>query len=144
MAVVAGAGCSSMGGGDKTDSQDLSQTGPSIVNARLSPEKIELNRQFAPPQPVEVLAEVKDFTSPISDVKLRFLRVPMEIPMKHVNGTTWRAELTPQQLKTLAVGGQTITYQANVIARNENGQIAVSREPIDVAVAAPDLAQPTG
>jgi hypothetical protein len=44
----------------------------------------------------------------------------------------------------LAVGGQTMTYEANVIARNLKGQLGVSREPIQVAVSAPDLAHATG
>lgn len=130
--------------GEKQASQELTETGPNVVNVRSNPDVVSLNRNYQPSGPAEVLAEVKDFTSPIQDVKLRFTNIPLEIPMQHVAGTTYRAELTPQQLKALAVGGQTMTYDANVIARNSKGQIAMSKQPVQVAVKAPDLKTETG
>jgi len=137
-------GCSTFGKGNKTSANDLAANGPTIVDARTNPGTFELNRNLQAAGPTEILAEVKDFTSNIDEVRLRFVNVPMEIPMKNIGGSTWRAELSAEQLKKLAVGGQTMQYQVNVIAKNADGQTAVSREPIQVSVKAPDMAQPTG
>ena len=123
-------------------SSTISTSGTSLRRYELTTPK--LDRSLQPTQQAEVIAEVKDFTSNVTEVRLRFVRVPMEIRMQNIGGTTWRAQLTPKQLQTLAVGGQTMTYEANVIARNREGLIGVSKEPVEVAVSAPDLGQPTG
>jgi hypothetical protein len=64
--------------------------------------------------------------------------------MKYQGGTTWRAELTKDQLKLLAVSGQTMRYDANVIATNANGQVGMSREPIEIAIKAPEVVRSAG
>ena len=130
--------------GQSESSQNLSANGPTILNARLQPSTIELNTKLQPHQPAEVLAEVKDFNSNISDVKLRFIHVPLEIQMKNIGGTTWRAVLTQKQLQLLAVSGKTMNYEANVIAKNEAGQTAVSSDPVMVAVKTPEVVQTYG
>jgi hypothetical protein len=132
-------GCSSLPG--STSGKDISSagSGPTVVNARVTPSTIELNRNMQPMTPAEILADVKDFQSPVKEVKLRFLHVPLQIPMERVSGTTWRAILTPEQLQMLAVSGKTITYEATVIARDERGQTSVSQSPITVAIKAPDV-----
>ncbi|HUP58126.1 MAG TPA: hypothetical protein VM598_11780 [Bdellovibrionota bacterium] len=135
--------CSSLGGKTASDEQ-LSSQGPTILNARVSPSPIELNTQLQPTQQVEILADVKDFNANINDVRLRFVNVPLEVPMKNVGGTTWRATLSPKQLQMLAVSGKTMEYQANVIAKNEAGEVAVGSDPLMVAVNTPDLAKDTG
>ncbi len=136
---IVGAGCSSMG--SKTG-QDMSPTGPTVVNAKSNPTTIELNQSFQPQSPASVTAEVKDFSSKVTDVRLRFVRVPMEIRMENVGGTTWKAELTPQQIRTLAVGGETMSYEANVVARNKEGMVAVSPTPVEITVKTPELTSP--
>ena len=143
MFLAFASGCSTFKG-KSTSANDLAANGPTIVGARTNPGTFELNRNLQPAGPTEILAEVKDFTSSISEVRVRFVNVPMEVPMTHIGGSTWRAELTPAQLKMLAVGGQTMEYQVNVIAKNADGQTAVSHEPLQVSVKSPDLAQPTG
>jgi hypothetical protein len=141
--LLAMGACSSLG--SKNTGQELSSTGPNVVDVRSTPSTIELNNNWQPNQPPQILAEVKDFNSKIKEVRLRFVRAPLEIPMEFVGGTTWRASLTPQQIKTLAIGGQTTTYEVNVIARNQDGQVAVSKKPLEVAIKGPDLAAtPTG
>jgi hypothetical protein len=124
---------------------DLSASGPTVVSVQSKPSTIELTRELAPTEPgASVVAEVKDFTSAVSEVNLRFINVPLSIPMTYLGGTTWQAQLTPEQLKILAVGGRTMSYAANVIARNEEGQTAVSSEPVTVAVKTPDLTDRRG
>ena len=142
--LMAFAGCTTGPLAKGKSGQDLTSNGPNIVDVKSNPGTIELNRSLQPVGPSEVLAEVKDFTSNITEVTLRFIHVPLEVKMEHIGGTTWRAQLTPEQLKTLAVGGQTMRYEANVIAKNEEGQTATTSQPVQVAVKAPDMAQPTG
>ena len=62
--------------------------------------------------------------------------------MENVGGTTWKAELTPQQIRTLAVGGETMSYEANVVARNKEGMVAVSPTPVEITVKTPELTSP--
>ena len=141
--LLTGAACSSMPGQSES-SQNLSANGPTILNARTQPGTIELNTALQPNQPAEILADVKDFNSTITDVKLRFVHVPLELPMKNIGGTTWRAQLSPKQLQLLAVSGKTMKYDANIIAKNEAGQTAVSGEPVTVAVKTPEVAKNYG
>ena len=128
---------------DKTG-KELASTGPTVITARSNPKTIELNRNLQSNGPAEIVADIKDFTSNVTDVKVRFVRVPMEITMTHVRGTTWKAELSPQQLKTLAVAGETMSYEANIVARDKAGAIGVSSEPVDVVVRTPELIEKRG
>lgn len=134
--ALAVSGCSTVRGGKS--GQQLSSTGPTIVSVDTRPGTFELNEALQPTQDSEVVAQIKDFTSEISEVKLQFVNVPMEIPMDHVGGTTWRAVLTPEQLRSLAVAGETMNYDANVIARNEDGLSTVSADPVEIEVRAPE------
>lgn len=133
-----------MPGSNQASSEQLASTGPTILNARSEPSPIELNTALQPSQSAEIIADVKDFNSNVSDVRLRFIHVPLEIPMKNIGGSTWRATLTPKQLQLLAVAGKTMNYEANIIAKNEAGQTAITRDPITVAVKAPDQVQSFG
>jgi hypothetical protein len=137
-AVFAANGCSSMG---KTESKELSSSGPTVMNARAEPSTVELNRNLQPIQDSEILADVKDFRGKVTDVRLKFVHVPVTIPMENIGGTTWRAKLSPQQLRSLAVSGKTISYDANIVARNDQGQTATSSSTVSVAVKAPELSR---
>jgi hypothetical protein len=90
-----------------------------------------------PSQLALVTADIKDFEGNINDVRLRFTHVPIEIPMSKMSGTTWRAEISPDQLRQLAVNGQTMKYDATVIATNDKGETSQSNEPIQITVIAP-------
>ncbi|MBC7692246.1 MAG: hypothetical protein H7222_10795 [Methylotenera sp.] len=136
---VMSSACSTLKG--EKSAANIATTGPSVVSAKSQPSTFELDRQMNPTSGADVVAEVKDYSSNIAEVNLRFIHVPMTVPMTHVGGTTWTAHFTAEQLKVLAVGGQTIAYDANVIARNEDGQTAVGAETVKVAVKAPDLTQ---
>src|SRR5688572_29136386 len=66
-------------------------TGPMVANVRTTPDTVELNRRLQPSQPAEVFAEVNDQESKITEVKLRFLHAPLEVPMKNVGKNLWKA-----------------------------------------------------
>ncbi len=134
-ALVLTTACSTLSG-DKSG-EDLSQSGPTVVSAQVQPENIQLGEDWQVEQTPTITAEIKDFTASVDDVRLRFLRAPLEITMTQVGGTTWQANLTPEQVRMLAVGGETMKYEANIIARNEDGRIAVSQEPVTISVQAP-------
>ena len=122
-----------------TSAKDIAQRGPTVMNARTEPSTVELNRELKPFQKSEILADVKDFDSTISKVTVKFTQVPVQIPMTNIGGSTWRAEISPSQLKSLAVSGKTMKYEAQIEARNEKGQVAIARDPITVSVKTPDL-----
>ncbi len=129
---------------DTKKAEELSPTGPSLVGARVTPSTIELDRNLDPRQKPEILVEVKDFTSNVNDVRLRFDQVPVELKFKRVAGSTWRAELGKNELRRLAVGNQTTQYEAMIYARNDAGKIGVAREPVKVSIKAPDLSANAG
>jgi hypothetical protein len=137
-AVFAANGCSSM---SKSESKEFASNGPTVMNARAEPSTVELNRNLQPIQNSEVLADVKDFRGKVTDVRLKFVHVPVTVPMENVGGTTWRARLTPQQLRSLAVSGKTISYDANIVAKNDKGQAATSSSPVTVSIKAPEITQ---
>jgi hypothetical protein len=139
-ALLVANGCSSLPGQSESG-KSISSTGPTVLNARAEPSTVELNRNLQPIQNAEIVADVKDFTSKVTSVKLRFVDVPIQVPMENIGGTTWRAQLSSGQLRALAVSGKTINYDANIIAKNEKGQTAMSSSPVTVAVAAPDLSR---
>ena len=63
--------------------------------------------------------------------------------MENIGGTMWRAELTPQELQMLAVSGKTVKYNANVVAKNADGEMSKAL-PVTVAVKAPDYTHQFG
>jgi hypothetical protein len=128
-----------LAGGCATGGRNEGGAVPSIVYARTQPATIELNRSFQPTRTAEVLADINDSGKNVTEVKLEFTDVPLEIPMEHIGGSTWRAQLSPRQLEMLAVSGQTMRYGANVIARNSDGRAAVTHKPIEVAIKAPEM-----
>jgi hypothetical protein len=150
MCVVTGftlfTGCSSASKNHESPGKaiELSSEGPTVLNARSEPQVITLNRDLQPNRPGEVIADVKDLKSPVTDVKVQFKDLPLEVPMERVGGSTWRAELTPQQIQMLAVSGKTVKYKATVIAKDDQGVTAQSHETIEVAVQAPDLGSGIG
>lgn len=119
--------------------KDIASTGPTIMNARTTPTTIQLNQNLQPTEKPTVTADVKDFNNRVSDVKLKFIHVPVEVPMQNLGGTTWRATLTPEQLQLLAVSGRTVRYEANVVASNDKGQTAITQTPITIQIRAPEL-----
>jgi hypothetical protein len=126
------------------DSATISENGPNVLNARSEPQVVTLNKDLQPVEPGEVIADVKDFKHQITDVRLKFRNLPIEVPMENIGGTTWKAELTPGQLQMLAVSGKTMKYDADVIATNIDGKTAQTKDPVIVAVAAPDLGHGIG
>lgn len=137
-ALALSTGCSSIMGKKESD-EDIARSGPTVLYARTEPGTIELNRDLAPLQPARVIADVKDFKNQVTDVKLQFNNVPLEIPMTNVGGTTWQAEISPRQLEMLAVSGRTMSYEAQVIAKNNKGQVAMSRDPVEVEIKTPEV-----
>lgn len=119
----------------------ITVNGPSVSNERTAPKVFELNRQLQPKMVPEVLADVKDFKAGVESVQLKFLHVPLEVPMKNIGGTTWQATLSQKELQKLAVSGTTVSYDANVVAKDKNGQVAESTKPVSVIIKAPDLAK---
>ena len=110
-----------------------------MLNARTEPGTIELNTQLQPKMTAEVVADVKDFNANVTDVRLRFSQVPLEIPMQNIGGSTWRAVLSPRQLQLLAVAGRTMKYDANVVAKDEAGMTGVTRDPFTIEVKTPAI-----
>jgi hypothetical protein len=139
IGAVFGASCSSGPLATGKSDKDVAVNGPTVLDAKTSPATFELNRKLQAQSGAEVIAEVQDFEAPITKVNLRFVRVPLTVPMTHVRGSTWSAQLTPAQLKMLAVNGQTIRYQANVVAESADGRTSTTQNPITVAVKSPDM-----
>ncbi|MFL5815064.1 MAG: hypothetical protein ACJ763_15925 [Bdellovibrionia bacterium] len=134
--VMASSGCSTIKGGKS--GSDLASNGPTVVQTKTDPSTIQLDTSLAANQPANVYADVKDFTSPVQDVRLRFIHVPLELKMHNLSGSTWQATIPADALKKLAVSGQTMRYQADVIARDADGRVATTQKPIDIAVKAPE------
>jgi hypothetical protein len=132
-------GCSSVGS-KNVSPQELNQPGPTVVNPRVSPDVVKLNDRLQPLQQVQVYADVKDIQSPVTGVQLRFVEVPFEVQLRNIGGTTWQANISPDLLRKLAVGSQTVTYNANIYAEAQNGTVGVSKSPVQIKVSAPDLA----
>ena len=119
--------------------EQIATTGPTVLNAHTEPGTFMLNRQLRADQTNKVVADVKDFTSKVSSVELSFNEIPITVPMKNVGGTTWVAELSPAQLKRLAVSGKTMNYEARVEAKDEAGKIATSKGPVEVSIQTPEV-----
>lgn len=131
--------------GSGTSGKEVSSNGPTVLNVNVNPgNTIELNERLQPTTRAEVVAEVKDFGSNVQDVKLRFKNAPMEIPMDHISGTTWRAPLTQDTLQKLAVNGKTMNYEANIIAQDAKGMTASSPDSIRISVKTPEVGKTTG
>ncbi len=130
--------CSSASRTSQTSAEELSTTGPTILNVRTEPGTFEVTRELSPLQAPVILADVKDLTSKVQSVRLQFQRVPIVIDMKRVAGTTWQATLTPEQIRQLAVSGETMNYRATITARNALGRSGESAA-LDVRVKAPEV-----
>jgi hypothetical protein len=135
LAALAGnlSGCAT------TQTRDAPDTGPTIISLKAEPALVQVTRNLDAPLTPVVTADVRDGGREVREVKLRFLHLPLEVPLENVGGSIWRAKLSREQIAMLAVGGHTITYQAHVVARDDLGLIAISRHFIDVAVRTPDL-----
>lgn len=131
-------GCSSMPW-QKESGEQISTSGPTILNAHTEPGTFELNKQLKADQTNKVVADVKDFSSKLTSVELSFNEIPLSVPMRNVGGTTWVAELSPAQLKRLAVSGKTMKYEARVEAKDESGKTATSKGPIEISIRTPDI-----
>ncbi len=136
LVVMTSAGCSSSPVSGPT-SKDLAYDGPTIIDAKLEPSTIELNRDLKMNN-AQVVAEVADYGAKVKSVTLDFKDIPLKIPMKHLKASTWTATFTEKQLEKLAVNGKTMKYEAKIIAKDANGRSAESRDTITIAVKAPD------
>ena len=124
----------------KSDSgQEISRTGPTVLDTRTNPGTFSLNQNLQPMSQAQILADIKDFQGKVQDVRLRFTHIPIEVRMTQVTPSTWMATLTQDQLKQLAVNGHTMKYEANVIARDSVGQTGISQKPLEIAIKAPDI-----
>jgi hypothetical protein len=121
----------------------ISSDGPTIVYVRSEPEIVQLNRDLQPMETAQVIADVKDFKSVITNVTLTFENTPITIPMENIAGTTWRAEITPSQIEMLSVVGKTARYNAVVTAKNADGKTVTSPNPVTVAIQTPDIGKRT-
>ncbi len=137
-ATLIASGCSSSPFSRSTGGEELSQTGPTVLNARTEPGTFEVTRTLRPIQTPTILAEVKDMTAEVNTVRIMFNNAPIMIPMERVAGTTWRATLTPEQIKRLAVSGKTMKYDASIVATNSKGRQSQSAT-LDVRVKAPEI-----
>jgi hypothetical protein len=131
-------GCASMSNPIETG-RDIASTGPTVLNAKSNPATIQLNQNLQPTQAAEITADVKDFNHKISEVKLKFIHVPVEVQMQNLGGTTWRATLSAEQLQMLAVTGKTVKYEANIVANNDKGQTGITQSPLNISIKAPEL-----
>ena len=137
--VITIAGLGGCASGEKSPDQGLAAGGPVILNQRVTPDKVELNKYMQAKNPQQIFAEVQDVTANVSDVRLKFLDTPIEIPMEKIGATTWRASIPADQLKRMAVSGKTMNYKANVVARDEKGDVAVSKQPLEIKIDAPEF-----
>jgi hypothetical protein len=126
-----------------TGTDKISSEGPTIVYVRSEPEVVQLNRDLQPMETAQVIADVKDFKSVITNVTLTFENTPISIPMENIAGTTWRAEITPSQIEMLSVVGKTARYNAIVTAKNADGKTVTSPNPVTVAIQTPELGKKT-
>jgi hypothetical protein len=141
LLAVSWGGCAHNKG---VDIQREAAKGPVIINPRSEPGTVELNRFLQPKQPQQFFAEIQDFAAPVTDAKLQLNGTSIEVPMEKIGGTTWRGELSSDQLKRLAISGQKMEYQARMIARDQNGTLASSPEMINIKVAAPKFEPDAG
>jgi hypothetical protein len=137
-ASLLAAGCSSSPLTKKTGGEEISQTGPTVLNPRTEPGTFEVTRTLKPIQTPNIFADVKDMTADIQNVRLMFNNAPITVPMQKVAGTTWRATLSPDQIKRLAVSGQTMKYNASIVATNSKGRQSQSAQ-VDILIKAPQI-----
>jgi hypothetical protein len=138
MSLVAFSGCSSIG---SKSADDLAYSGPTVIDTRTDPSTFELNKNLDPKTENQVIATVKDFNSKVTDVRLRFTRVPITVALKKGEGDEWVGDISKKDLKELAVSGHTMRYDATIVAKNKNGQVATSKSPLTIYVKAPDTTQ---
>ena len=135
LACGLASGCASSG----KDLTKNAQSGPVVINPRSEPSKIELTRFLQAKEPHQFLAEIQDFSAPVTEAKVTIEGTPLEVPLQKIGGTTWRGELNSEQLKRLAISGKTIEYKARIVARDQKGVTGASEGTIEVKVAAPTL-----
>ena len=128
--------CSRMPWKQESD-KEIAKSGPTVLNAHSEPGTFELNNQQQAKQPGKVLADVKDFNSKIIEVKLNFTEIPLSVTMHNIGGTTWVAELSSEQLRSLAVPGKTMKYKSSVVAKDEQGKTASSKDHVEIEIIAP-------
>ena len=140
LLILQATACSSMPWHQES-AKNIAPTGPTVLNAHADPGTFELNNQLQPIQNNQVLADVKDFNSKVVEVKLNFTQIPLSVPMKNIGGTTWAAQLSPDQLKSLAVSGKTMKYEGTVVAKDEAGKSATSKGTVAIWVDTPEIKQ---
>jgi hypothetical protein len=114
-------------------------SGPRIINPRSNPDKIELNAYLEPQGSHEILADVQDFTAPVTEVNVQIENPATVLKMEKVGGSTWRAVIPEDLLKRMGVNGQTMDYEATVVARNQQGQSVTSEDSFTIHVEAPEV-----
>jgi hypothetical protein len=118
--------------------KEIAAAGPSVLNVRAEPTTVELNQSLIPFGQAKVIADVKDFTAPVTEVTLKFKNVPLAIPMQNTGGTTWVATLGQHDLQNLAVRGKTINYDAEIYAKDQKNQAVLTNSAVTVGIKAPE------
>ncbi len=142
------------GGGVATSGMPIAP--PVIANPRVVPNVVILGPRLDAAQPVNVYVDIKSLGSNLDKVKLRlyfasdtdqrlkFFERPVSVDMKHLEGSTWRAELSDNELKKLAINGESLKYEGHIIAQNDQGQTTVSSETITFTIQAPLVMEKKG
>jgi hypothetical protein len=139
-------GCSSFERrGETSLNQRISSKGPNIVNQKVSPSTIELDRNSNPNRKPVFQAEVMDSDAKVKEVNLKFKNLPStsvlsSLAMTKSDGLLWKTELSAEQLKALSVSGKTVSYEAIVVAKDEKGNVGSSQSPLILSVKADENA----
>jgi hypothetical protein len=149
--MLISAGCSSAPSSCQKNQASVAAPAPVIIHPRAIPEKVALTENLEISQPIEVYADIKSFNSNLDQVKLRlsfspetqqnlrFFKTPVEVSMKKVNGSTWKAELGNNELKKLGINGETLKYEGHILAQNDKGQVTISKDPIELIIQTPPV-----
>lgn len=156
FALFLGLGCSTSQTTQQQRQLEAKGSPPVVTNPRVEPKQVNLSEDLSSGRPVDILADVKTFDSPVDQVKMRlnfapstdqnvrFFKRPVEVELHRQVGTTWRARLSPSELRALAINGETITYLGQIYAKNDRGQITVSGQPVEFTIQAPPVSQGRG
>jgi hypothetical protein len=136
LSSLAVSGCSSLGA---KSPENFAYTGPTVLETRADPTTFQLNDDLNPKTTDQVVTTVKDYGSKVTDVRLRFKRVPITVVLKRGEGDQWVGNFSKTDLQRLAVAGETMKYDATIIAKNEKGEVATSRSPLSIYVETPQV-----
>lgn len=142
-------GCSTSQPQEERTGKVALNTPPVIINPRVEPSQVRLDRDFSARKDVLMFADVKSLGADLNDVKvqiyfspdvpedMRFFNKPVVLGMRHLSGSTWEAKLTEREIAKLAINGERIQYEGRIIATNDKGQTSTSDQPIRFVIEAP-------